>query len=197
MGLGLSIVSAMLKLLDGHQLSIQSEVGVGSTFTLEIPASVIAPAFDGMALDDFMAGGVEASRGKYVVLIEDDELVRRSLAAVFNAHGVLYEAWGSIEEMRRQLPLTERAPDVLLSDYRLPDGKTALDAIELMRAHWGDVPTLIVTGESLNSYALTSLRGIPICYKPVAPLDLLRRIAASARREAEPPGAAGGDDQSL
>lgn len=195
-GLGLSIVSAMLDLLDGHQLSIQSELGVGSTFTLEIPASVIAPAFDGMALDDFMAGGVEASRGKYVVLIEDDELVRQSLAAVFNAHGVLYEAWGSIEEMRRQLPLTERAPDVLLSDYRLPDGKTALDAIELMRAHWGDVPTLIVTGESLNSYALTSLRGIPICYKPVAPLDLLRRIAASARRAAEPPGAAGDDDQS-
>ena len=190
-GLGLSIVSAMLDLLDGHQLSIQSEVGVGSSFTLEIPASVIAPAFDAIPLDDFMAGGVEASRGKYVVLLEDDELVRESLVAVFSAHGVLYEAWGSIDEMRQQLPLTERAPDVLLSDYRLPDGKTALDAIELMQAHWGDVPTLIVTGESLNSYALTSLRGIPICYKPIAPLDLLRRIAASARRVAEPSGPAG------
>jgi signal transduction histidine kinase/CheY-like chemotaxis protein len=195
-GLGLSIVSAMLELLDGHQLSIQSEVGVGSTFTLTIPASVIAPAFEAIPIDDFMAGGLEASRGKYVVLLEDDELVRVSLAAVFNAHGVLYEAWGSIEEMRQQLPLTERAPDVLLSDYRLPDGKTALDAIELMRAHWGDVPTLILTGESLNSYALTSLRGIPICYKPVAPLDLLRRIAASARRAAEPSGPAGDADQS-
>ncbi|MBN8752810.1 MULTISPECIES: hybrid sensor histidine kinase/response regulator [Variovorax] len=185
-GLGLSIVSALLDLLDNHQLSIQSEVGVGSTFTLEIPASVIAPVFEAIPHDDFMAGGIEAARGKYVVLLEDDELVRQSLAAVFNAHGVLYEAWGSIEEMRQQLPFTERAPDVLLSDYRLPDGKTALDAIELMRSHWSDVPTLILTGESLNSYALTSLRGIAICYKPVAPLDLLRRIAASAMRMAAP-----------
>ncbi|UVH59718.1 ATP-binding protein [Variovorax paradoxus] len=185
-GLGLSIVSAMLDLLDSHQLSVQSEVGVGSTFTLEIPASVIAPVFEAIPLDDFMAGGVEAARGKYVVLLEDDELVRASLAAVFDVHGVLYEAWGSIEEMRQQLPFTERAPDVLLSDYRLPDGKTALDAIKLMRAHWSDVPTLILTGESLNSYAVESLRGAAICYKPVAPLDLLRRIAASAMRMAAP-----------
>ena len=185
-GLGLSIVSAMLGLLDGHKLSIQSEVGVGSTFTLEIPASVVAPVFEAIPAGDFKAAGIEAVRGKYVVLLEDDELVRATLAAVFEVHGVLYEAWGSIEEMRQQLPFTERAPDVLLSDYRLPDGKTALDAIELMRAHWSDVPTLILTGESLNSYAVASLRGAAICYKPVAPLDLLQRIAASAMRTAAP-----------
>ncbi|WP_432726200.1 7TM diverse intracellular signaling domain-containing protein [Variovorax sp. W6] len=190
-GLGLSIVSAMLGLLERHQLSIQSEVGVGSTFTLEIPASAIAPVFDAIPLDDFKAGSVEAARGKYVVLLEDDELVRASLAAVFDMHGVLYEAWGSIEEMRQQLPFTERSPDVLLSDYRLPDGKTALDAIELMRAHWSDVPTLILTGEPLNSYAVASLRGAAICYKPVAPFDLLRRIAASAVRVAAPSNVGG------
>lgn len=182
-GLGLSIVSAMLDLLGEHRLSIESRVGVGSTFKLEIPASTIAPAFEAISVDDTVAGGIDAARGKYVVLLEDDELVRESLVAVFNVHGVLYEAWGSIEEMQNCLPQTERAPDVLLSDYRLPEGKNALDAIGLMRAHWGDVPTVILTGESLDSHAVASLQGAAICYKPIAPLDLLRRIAVSATRK--------------
>lgn len=185
-GLGLSIVSAMLALLPEHKLAISSKVGIGSTFTLDIPTSLVAPIFEAIPVQDFVAGGVEAAKGKYVVVVEDDVLVRETLAAVFNAHGVLYEAWGSIDEMQNELPLLERAPDVLLSDYRLPNERTALDAMRLMREHWPGVPMIILTGEALNPELGLALRGVSLCYKPIAPLDLLRRIAASAARQAAP-----------
>ena len=185
-GLGLSIVSAMLALLKDHQLSIVSSVGQGSTFSLAIPTSVVAPMFEEIPQQDFAQGGIDAARGQYVVVIEDDVLVRETLGAVLSAHGVLYEAWGSIAEMRKELPFLERAPDVLLSDYRLPDEKTALDAMRLMREHWPEVPMIILTGEVLNPELGTSLHGVSLCYKPIAPLDLLRRIAASAARHTAP-----------
>ncbi|OWQ93731.1 hypothetical protein CDN99_04580 [Roseateles aquatilis] len=185
-GLGLSIVSAMLALLKDHKLSIVSTVGQGSTFSLAIPTSVVAPLFEEIPHQDFAQGGIDAARGQYVVVIEDDVLVRETLGAVFSAHGVLYEAWGSIAEMRKELPYLERAPDVLLSDYRLPDEKNALDAMRLMREHWPEVPMIILTGEVLNPELGMSLRGVSLCYKPIAPLDLLRRIAASASRHTAP-----------
>lgn len=185
-GLGLSIVSAMLALLPDHRLTISSEVGLGSTFTLEMPTSTIAPIFLDLPLQDLAPRGVETARGKYVIVVEDDVLVRETLAAVFSAHGVLFEAWSSIEEMQAKLPHIERAPDVLLSDFRLSDERTAWDAMRLMRAHWSDVPMIILTGESLKPELEMSMQGVSLCFKPIAPLDLLRRIAASAARQAAP-----------
>jgi signal transduction histidine kinase len=185
-GLGLSIVAAMLRLLAGHRMTLCSAVGEGSTFTVEVPVSPAAPGCGITALDDFDAEGAAAAAGRYVVLLEDDVLVRDTLAAVFSAHGVLYEAWGSIEEMQARLADIERAPDVLLSDYRLPAGRTALDAMRLMGERWGDVPTIILTGETLDPEAVLRLQGSSICHKPIAPLDLLRRIGASAARKAAP-----------
>lgn len=185
-GLGLSIVAAMLRLLPDHRLSIVSRVGEGSSFTLEVPPSPVAPVFASLVPEDPVAGGVDAAVGRYVVLLEDDVLVRETLAAVFGAHGVLYEAWGSIEEMQTRLADIERAPDVLLSDYRLPEGRTAFDAMRLMAEHWSDVPTIVLTGETLDPETTLRLQGCALCYKPIAPLDLLRRIGASAARQAAP-----------
>lgn len=185
-GLGLSIVAAMLRLLGEHRLTIASLVGEGSTFTLELPVSVAALVLESVAGEDFASSGADAAVGRYVVLLEDDVLVRDTLAAVFSAHGVLYEAWGAIEEMQAGLAGIERMPDVLLSDYRLPDGKTAFDAMRLMHAHWGDVPTIVLTGETLDPETTQRLQGASLCYKPIAPLDLLGRIGASAARKAAP-----------
>lgn len=185
-GLGLSIVSAMLALLEGHKLSITSKVGVGSSFTLRIPSSIFAPIFESIPMRDFAVDDVEVVRGKYVIMVEDDLLVLQTMVAVFSAHGVLCEAWSSLEEMELQLPLVERAPDLLLSDYRLPNDRTALDVMNLMSTHWPNVPTIILTGEALSPELGAALQGVSLCYKPMAPLDLLRRIAASASWQSEP-----------
>ncbi|BFO56457.1 MULTISPECIES: 7TM diverse intracellular signaling domain-containing protein [Comamonadaceae] len=186
-GLGLSIVSAMLGLLPGHGLSIASTVGAGSTFTLDIPPSAAAAVLEALPVPEAAAQeDIDTVSGQYVVVVEDDALVRATLAALFGAHGVLYEAWSCIDEMRDALPALERAPDVLLSDYRLPDGKTALDAVALLRGHWPDVPAIVLTGEALGPAPGIALRGVSLCYKPIAPLDLLRRIAASAAGRAAP-----------
>lgn len=185
-GLGLSIVSAMLALLKDHKLSISSKVGIGSTFTLEIPSSAFSPIFESFPVADSLPGPLESVRGKYVIMVEDDALVLQTMEAVLASHGVLYEAWSSVEEMERMLPSIERAPDVLLSDYRLPNDRTALDAINLMAEHWENVPTLILTGEALSLDVAFGVQGTSLCYKPIAPHELLRRIAVCVARQAAP-----------
>ena len=74
-GLGLSIVNAILPLLDGHRLDMNSAEGRGTRFSLEMPrtetttAQAVAEAGRSLATSPDLAG-------LYVLCVEDDALVR-------------------------------------------------------------------------------------------------------------------------
>jgi DNA-binding response OmpR family regulator len=65
-------------------------------------------------------------------------------------------------------------PDLLVCDYRLPNGMTAVHVIKRMQELWGDgVPTLILTGDTASE-ALQDIHasGAKLLHKPIAPLRL-------------------------
>ena len=146
-GLGLSIVNAILPLLDGHRLDMNSAEGRGTRFSLEMPrtetttAQAVAEAGRSLATSPDLAG-------LYVLCVEDDALVRDSNASLFEAYGVLHEDVASVSELQERLPTLERMPDLIMTDYRLPDGCTAED---VLRAVWREyervLPTIVLTGE--------------------------------------------------
>jgi two-component system, sensor histidine kinase len=151
LGLGLSIVNAVVSLLDGHRLELKSIEGRGSRFSVRMPVAGQI-ALPGAAISPAEAASPlspSALRGLYVLLVEDDSLVRASMEALFARWGVLSDAVRSVAELNDLLKTIERVPDLVISDYRLPEMSTARDVVRLLAAHVSrPVRCLVVTGEA-------------------------------------------------
>lgn len=151
LGLGLSIVNAVVSLLEGHRLELKSIEGRGSRFSVRLPVA------DPFALPDAAISPADAAsspsssslRGLYVLLVEDDSLVRASMEALFARWGVLSDPVRSVAELDELLQTIERVPDLVITDYRLPERSTAHDVVRLLAGHFSrPVPCLVVTGEA-------------------------------------------------
>ena len=78
------------------------------------------------------------------------------------------EAAESIEEALVLARL--HAPDVVVSDYRLREQRTGLEAIAALRSVFGqDLPALLITGDTAPDRLREALSGnIPLLHKPVS-----------------------------
>lgn len=184
-GLGLSIVNAVLALLPDHRLSVESRFGVGSQFRLRLPRGVVPL---GNTVADPLAAKANLAQlaGKYIVLVDDDLLVRTSTVALLDCYGVLHDEFDSLASLSEKLTALDRKPDALLSDYRLPDEKTALDVVSLVASVWPDVPTVVVTGDAV-AVAEFKARGaaFAVLHKPVSPMTLLDALAKASTRHGD------------
>ena len=183
-GLGLSIVNAIIPLLAEHRLDMRSRRGRGTRFSLELPYSRAAPDL----LSRFEATrppGPMALSGFYALYVEGDALVRRSAAALFDTLGLRYEAYGSFAELDAALPGLERMPDLVISDYRLPEGRTAEDVMRATRAAFdAELPLIVVTGEMQALDGAPWLGSARVLRKPVSPDTLIAEISALCLRAA-------------
>jgi signal transduction histidine kinase/CheY-like chemotaxis protein len=179
-GLGLSIVQAIVPLLAEHRLDMRSRLGKGTRFSLEVPrCQVPAGAQDTLPLVE--AAPTPDLSGTYVLYVEDDALVRKATIALLEANGILHESYGSFAEMAAALPALERTPDLLITDYRLPGGRTARDVVKAATAAFdAPLPLLIVTGEMGSIDRGKWIGSGRVLRKPVAPEALLAEISALA-----------------
>lgn len=148
LGLGLSIVNAAVSLMEGHRMEFKSVEGKGSRFSIRLPvAQALAPAAAPVAE---IAPSRAALLGLYVLLVEDDRLVRASTEALFAQWGVLFDSANSLAELETLLQTIERLPDLVITDYRLPEHRTARDVVHLIAAAQlpRPVPCLVITGEA-------------------------------------------------
>ncbi|WP_322044179.1 hybrid sensor histidine kinase/response regulator [Paraburkholderia sp. J67] len=178
LGLGLSIVNAVVALLEGHRLELKSVEGRGSRFSVRMPVA------DQLTFPDLAISPVESTslpsasslRGLYVLLIEDDSLVRASMEALFARWGVLFDSVRTVAAFDELLQTIERVPDLIISDYRLPEGATAHDVVKLQGEHFSrPVPCLVVTGEAGISMQGT-LPERSVLSKPLAADTLIARM---------------------
>ncbi|MFZ5483644.1 MAG: ATP-binding protein [Pseudomonadota bacterium] len=177
-GLGLSIVRAMVANLPGHAIEVTSVLNEGSRFTLSLPRVAVAPGVP--AIDPVVADSGTRDLGRcYVLLVEDDPLVLDSTAALFDAVDIRYEAYASFEQFREAIDTLERCPDVVISDFRLPGQHTAIEVIELARQSFPGIGAVVFSGEIGLADTLYGRPDITFMTKPLAPKDLLRAIEDS------------------
>lgn len=182
-GLGLSIVRASIDLLPGHRLDMRSAPGMGTRFSIELPLAAQVDAQPTGSGDDseFAAGDWQ---GTYVLYVEDDAMVRQSTEQVLAAHDIRFESFSSLADLKAGIERFEMPPDLILSDYRLPDGRTADDVVIQAEAWFEEeLPVIVLTGE----VSLAAREGWQVLHKPVATDRLL---AAIARAKAMPRPAA-------
>ncbi|MFH2135648.1 MAG: hybrid sensor histidine kinase/response regulator [Pseudomonadota bacterium] len=169
LGLGLTIVRRIDQLLNCG-LKVGSEPGIGSTFSFSIPkgdATQLAQPF-------VISHSEYDLSGRVVALVEDDSDIRESTAELMRQWGCRVFTSESADEVVRELDMEQQKPDVLVCDYRLPQGLTAIDVIRRMRELWGaDLPAVVLTGDTASEtlHAIHA-SGAILLHKPIAPIRL-------------------------
>ncbi|MCW2239232.1 ATP-binding protein [Azospirillum canadense] len=169
LGLGLSIVQRLSKLL-GHPVTVESEPGRGSVFTIDVPLGK-APVLGARPPS---APALRDREGRFAVLIDDDITVLLGLQAIFREWRYQTLIAISAEQAIERLTAADRLPDVIIADYRLRGGERGTDAVQRIRAALGrTVPAIILTGETgLDWQREAAALGYGVAFKPIAPRQL-------------------------
>ncbi|HEB85627.1 MAG TPA: hybrid sensor histidine kinase/response regulator [Gammaproteobacteria bacterium] len=171
LGLGLAIVARISQLLD-YRVYVNSVHGKGSDFSIEVPLGRkqdIPPPETTIV----RASAIELRQLK--VLIIDDE--RSNLDAL----DALLRGWKcevipaeSGEEACEKIRELNKEPDCILTDYRLRNNKTGLDAIKSIFEVMGrSVPAVLITGDvAINKLHEEGADAYHLMHKPVQPARL-------------------------
>jgi CheY-like chemotaxis protein len=179
-GLGLAICRHMADLMKaGIELTSRPGQGTRAAIRLPVPQAVTA------AVRVPAPGPAPMLAGRLVAVVENDKLARIALEAWLEEAGAQVASGGDLSQLREALQSAGRAPDFIVADYRLTEGDGA-EAIRLLRAQYGEVPAMIISGESdLDERIL----GVPFLQKPVTPDKLLEQLRRSMpHRPGDPSG---------
>lgn len=194
-GLGLAIVERIATRL-GHRIGLRSWVGWGSVFFVEVPrveAAVPARRASAPPLPPPSASGPGAERdpqsplaGRRVFSVEDDPRVRHSVHTLLSGWGCEVMLASGVQEALR-LATHGAIPDLLLLDYRLPDGKGPELVPELFRQWGSEVPVLVMSAEPDAAVRQNvEANGWSFLAKPVSPSKLRAALTHLLMRRAAP-----------
>ena len=83
---------------------------------------------------------------KLVVVIDDDPLVLEATAGLLRSWGCIVVTADSYAGVLARLAEIKRRPDLIVCDYRLPEGETGVDVIEGLRSVY-EIPALLISGD--------------------------------------------------
>ena len=192
-GLGLAIVERVAKRL-GHRIGLRSWLGRGSVFFVEVPVVTAAAAGNtpiGSSAPPSQSAGThdDASplRGRRIWSVEDDPRVRETLQALLSRWGAVVVLASSGEEALRLAAQEPAAPDLLLLDYRLPDGIGPGWVPELFRRWRAETPVIVISGEGDPAVRRKiQQQGWGFLAKPVNPSKLRAAVTHMLMRSASP-----------
>ncbi|MDZ7595736.1 MAG: ATP-binding protein [Thiobacillus sp.] len=169
LGLGLAIVSRLGRLL-GHRVDLRSRPDHGSMFSLDVPcgdASLIRPPAPASAPGPIPADAL-------VLLVDDESAILRGMAELFDNWNIDLVTAHSANEAVQWLDSLGRVPDVIVTDFRLPEDTDGIEVITRLRQKYGrDIPAILVTGDTAPDTILRiSQAGFPLLHKPLRPAKL-------------------------
>ena len=170
-GLGLAVVHRVVS-QNGGKISIETNVGVGTTFQILLPLTMEPPSKTLVDSTRYASRGTET-----VLLVEDDQAVRRITRIALQAQGyTVLEASGGAAglEQARTYP---GEIHLLISDVVMPEmgGRQLLDAV---RKHRPDLRVLFMSGYTDDAVLLHGVVEATDAFlqKPFTPLSLARKV---------------------
>lgn len=144
MGLGLSITYSIINNHEGH-ISVSSEKGTGTSFTIYLPASETKTEEKEIVVDTALAG-----HGK-ILLMDDEELVREALGGILEINGYEIEHAENGEkalELYQKAIETSKPFDAVILDLTVRGGMGGKEAMKKLLEIDPDVKGIVSSGYS-------------------------------------------------
>jgi two-component system cell cycle sensor histidine kinase/response regulator CckA len=186
-GLGLATAHGIIRQSGGF-LTVESEVGKGTTFRIYLPREeALSPAKKPAAAASHPPvraphTGPPPGSGavRRVLLVDDEDAVRRITARALTRQG-----WQVLqaESAEAALALLDADPGIaltaLVSDVVMP-GKDGAALVDEVRARYPALPAILVSGYAEGMLAERAAKAIAFLGKPYTPRTLLARLAEIA-----------------
>jgi Na+/proline symporter/signal transduction histidine kinase/CheY-like chemotaxis protein len=171
LGLGLAIVDRISGMLD-HPVNVRSVQGIGSVFSITVPAAVAEQSLTDKAPSSASNRRVSSLGGLKVLCIDNDPSILQGMTALLANWECEVTAAESLESALEQL--AGERPDIILADYQLDDDQNGLDAMDALRNQIdSDIPGILVTGYMAPEVREDAIRKrYQVLYKPVKPAAL-------------------------
>ena len=185
-GLGLAMVYGVVKQHAGFIL-VESKVGKGTKFRIYLPAT--SEAVDGTVTQASGSTSSENAPSETLLLVEDNNSVRRSLLAALRHSGFrVLEASGGAEALRIIEQPGQRI-DLMITDLVMPgmNGRQLMEHAHELRA---EMPVLFISGYTDDPRTRELIaEHVEFLQKPFSPATLARRVRTildGARVPADP-----------
>ncbi len=146
-GLGLFLIKNHINNIGG-KIEVESKVGKGTTFKITVPVIEIKKIKEEKKKPENI----------YIVLVEDEEVIRENLREVLEEEGYKVYAFSSGSEVRENLEKIERA-DLLISDFHLPDIKGG-ELYQMLKRKFPNIDVIFLTGDIFGLAELPTSRVI-------------------------------------
>lgn len=171
LGLGLAICRRLAAILS-HDLSVLSREGKGSVFTLTLPMVAAETEPREEAVQPTPPPSWQLA-GRTVLVIDDEKSVLEGMASVLSGWGCQVLLADSVEAAVARAA-EGKVIDAIISDYRLREGATGVEAINAVNAQSASrIPAMLVTGDT-DPLCLQEAKqsGFVLLHKPVSPAHL-------------------------
>lgn len=178
-GLGLAIVKRIAALLS-FKITLKSQPGAGSTFSVHIPQSALAEAPDALEVNEDEAGTVQMDfAGLRILIVDDDASILDAMTGLLRTWGCSVISASSPEQVGRLLSY-ESDFDLIMMDDMLHDDVMGLDIAMRLSQKIPKQRIIMATANAAGArLAEIKLAGFEVMVKPVD-YEVLRRAIAKA-----------------